>query len=69
MSEWKPFTDKSGPNNSFQLNNGCQFHCHGSNFQGPARFQHQASGLKIPMSPGDALYHAAMYDAMKLFTK
>ncbi len=69
MTDWKPFIDNNGPNNSFQLGNGYQLHCHGSDFQGPASLQHQASDLKIPMNSGDTLYSAAMLDAAKLFSK
>jgi len=60
---WRPFMDKSGPNNSYPIDGkGLELHCHGKNFEGPASLKFQPDKLK-DLSPGEALWLGGIMEA------
>ena len=64
---WYKFNDSHGANNSYNVGDGWELHCHNENFQGPASFQNQSTGEKHVISPGDALYAAGMLEFAKRY--
>ena len=64
---WHTFSDNHGVNNAHPIGDGWELHVHEEGFGGYANFQNQSLEEKLPLSPGDALYAAAMSDFAKRF--
>lgn len=64
---WREFTDRHGINNSYPTPvRGLEFHVHGQNFEGPASLKFGNKTIEN-LTPGDALYRAAMIEFQKRF--
>jgi len=65
---WHQFNDRHGINNSYPTPvRGLEFHCHGENFEGPARLKCGDRTVNDNLTPGEALYQAGMQEFRKRF--